>query len=591
MRCAGPSRRPPRSGRSSSPGSSGCRGGASPTTCSPRPAHIADRLDHRADQPARLWATSAVALVGLAIGTVAGVVLAVLAAQVRLVRSVVLPLLAASQTVPLIVLAPLLVAWFGYSSAPKVLLVVLIVVFPVVIATVTGLDGADADHVDLVRSMGASRLEELRLVRIPSALPSFFGGLRIAAVYAMGGAVIAEYLGGGAADQGLGKAILRESKQYRIDVVFVAVALVALLSAALYAAVGAIGRRATRGSTSRRNHDPVHHLAAPRPGRPCGLALLPLAACGGEDGSDGSSASLRRFTVVLDWTPNTNHTGMYVAQAEGGTATRRPRRAVRRAGEAGSLQGLVAGKADVAVSVQEEVLPAIAQGLPVQSVAAILEHNTSSLVSLASDGIETPSDLEGATYEGYGGPLEQALIDAGDVRRRRPVEGALGGRGRCGLPHRPRARPVRRGVDLRRLGRHPARPGRRRHEPHRARRPDRVHPRLVHAAARHLHDVEAERPDDLRAFLAATAAATARRWPTRRLRPTPCSPVRPTSTPRSCASAEVPGEKPLRRRPGVVGPPGPRGVGALHGLPRRRRDARRRGRPAAAWTDEYLPDR
>jgi len=212
----------------------------------PTPAHIARTAwSTRADQPARLWATSAVALIGLVIGTVAGVGLAVLAAQVRLVRSVVLPLLAASQTVPLIVLAPLLVAWFGYSSAPKVLLVVLIVVFPVVIATVTGLDGADADHVDLVRSMGASRFEELRLVRIPSALPSFFGGLRIAAVYAMGGAVIAEYLGGGAADQGLGKAILRESKQYRIDVVFVAVALVALLSALLYAVVGAVGRRAT----------------------------------------------------------------------------------------------------------------------------------------------------------------------------------------------------------------------------------------------------------------------------------------------------------------------------------------------------------
>ncbi|MCB0959362.1 MAG: ABC transporter substrate-binding protein [Acidimicrobiales bacterium] len=143
------------------------------------------------------------------------------------------------------------------------------------------------------------------------------------------------------------------------------------------------------------------------------LALLPLTACGsGGASSDGSGSGLRRFTVVLDWTPNTNHAGMYLAQAEGWYRDAGLDVRFVEPGEAGSLQGLVAGKADVAVSVQEEVLPAIAQGLPIQSVAAILQHNTSSLVSLAADGIETPRDLEGATYGGYGGPLEQALIDA-----------------------------------------------------------------------------------------------------------------------------------------------------------------------------------
>jgi ABC-type nitrate/sulfonate/bicarbonate transport system substrate-binding protein len=149
-----------------------------------------------------------------------------------------------------------------------------------------------------------------------------------------------------------------------------------------------------------------------------GVLLAPtLAACGGGggsagDGADGPGDELRPFTVVLDWTPNTNHAGMYLAEAEGWYADAGLDVRFVEPGEAGSLQVLAAGKADVAVSVQEEVIPARAAGLPVRSIAAIIERNTSSLVSLADDGIERPRDLEGATYGGYGGQLEQALLDA-----------------------------------------------------------------------------------------------------------------------------------------------------------------------------------
>ncbi|MEZ5180826.1 MAG: ABC transporter substrate-binding protein [Acidimicrobiales bacterium] len=237
------------------------------------------------------------------------------------------------------------------------------------------------------------------------------------------------------------------------------------------------------------------------------LALLPLAACGGGGASsDGSSASLRRFTVVLDWTPNTNHAGMYVAQAEGWYRDAGLDVRFVEPGEAGSLQGLVAGKADVAVSVQEEVLPAIAQGLPVQSVAAILEHNTSSLVSLASDGIETPSDLEGATYGGYGGPLEQALIDAlvtcdgGDPSKVRSVD--VGDADyRIGLERdQYDVVWIFDGWDGIRLDQADVATNRIELADQTECIPDWYTPLLATST-----DVEAERPDDLRAFLAATA--------------------------------------------------------------------------------------
>lgn len=160
-----------------------------------------------------------------------------------------------------------------------------------------------------------------------------------------------------------------------------------------------------------------------------------LAACSGssssntDSGSDGGAGGkLRPFTVVLDWTPNTNHAGMYLAEAEGWYEDAGLDVAFLEPGDAGSLQVLAAGKADAAVSVQEELVPARAAGLPVRSIAAIIQHNTSSLVSLAKDGIGRPRDLEGKTYGGYGGQLEQALLDqlvtcdGGDPKQVRSVD-------------------------------------------------------------------------------------------------------------------------------------------------------------------------
>lgn len=149
-----------------------------------------------------------------------------------------------------------------------------------------------------------------------------------------------------------------------------------------------------------------------------GLGLTALVGCsdGGSSGSDGAGdaggADRQELTVVLDWTPNTNHAGMYLAEANGWYADAGLDVEFVEPGEAGSLQVLASGEADVAVSVQEEVIPARAEGLPVRSIAAIIQHNTSSLVSLADDDITEPADLEGKTYGGFGGPLEQALLDA-----------------------------------------------------------------------------------------------------------------------------------------------------------------------------------
>ena len=187
-------------------------------------------------------ATVTAATAGLVLAAVAGAALAVAITGLGLVRRVVYPLLVVSQTIPMIVLAPLLVAWFGFGLAPKVLVVALIGVFPIVVSTVDGIDSADRDVVDLVRSMGADRVDLVRHVLVPTALPAFFAGLKIAAAYAMVGAVIAEWMG---ASAGLGLLLTRSQASFRVDQVFVGIALIALVSIGLFTIVRLLGRLAT----------------------------------------------------------------------------------------------------------------------------------------------------------------------------------------------------------------------------------------------------------------------------------------------------------------------------------------------------------
>ena len=172
----------------------------------------------------------------------AGAAIAALLAGVPLARRLLEPLLVASQTIPMIVLAPLLVIWFGIGATPKIVVVALITFFPVAVSTAAGLAGADPDLVELVRSMGARPGQVLRVVRVPAAIPSFFAGLRIAAAYAVAGAVIGELVAG---DRGLGVFINRSRSSFQVDRIFVAVVVVAVLSALLFAAVGVLARLAS----------------------------------------------------------------------------------------------------------------------------------------------------------------------------------------------------------------------------------------------------------------------------------------------------------------------------------------------------------
>jgi ABC-type nitrate/sulfonate/bicarbonate transport system substrate-binding protein len=144
-----------------------------------------------------------------------------------------------------------------------------------------------------------------------------------------------------------------------------------------------------------------------------GVVLVALLASSCASGSSPSKESERtNVQVMLDWTPNTNHGGMYLAKAEGYYRAAGLDVTFIQPGQGADVNQVVAqGTVDFGVSAAEQLVPARAAGVPVVSIAAIIQHNTSSLISLQSSGITRPRELAGHTYGAFGGTFEKALID------------------------------------------------------------------------------------------------------------------------------------------------------------------------------------
>ena len=155
-------------------------------------------------------------------------------------------------------------------------------------------------------------------------------------------------------------------------------------------------------------------------------AVVLLTGCG--SGGAAPGATRRAVTVVLDWTPNTNHSGVYLAKKTGLYDRAGLDVQVVEPDQAGGVAQLAAGNAQFAFSYAEQVLPTREQGTPVVSVAAVLTTNTSSLVAPTDRHIRRPRDLAGKTYGTYGGAIEAPLIkelvrcDGGDPNTVRFVD-------------------------------------------------------------------------------------------------------------------------------------------------------------------------
>jgi ABC-type nitrate/sulfonate/bicarbonate transport system permease component len=175
--------------------------------------------------------TVQVTVVGFAVSLTLAWVLAVLVDFSQWMRRALTPLLVASQTLPIIAIAPLLIIWFGFGLLPKIVIIALVTFFPVAIGLIEGFAGTSQEATNLLRSMGASRWQQFRYIRLPRAMPSFFTALRIGITYAITGAIFAEYVG---AETGLGIFMNLQKNSFRTDLVLAAVVVTAILSVALF---------------------------------------------------------------------------------------------------------------------------------------------------------------------------------------------------------------------------------------------------------------------------------------------------------------------------------------------------------------------
>ena len=195
-----------------------------------------------------LAVTATEAIGGFLIGSFAGVLLGALIVMFPLMERIVYPYVVALQTVPKVAIAPLFVVWFGFGMTSKLVVVVLVSLFPVLVNMIAGLRSVDQDRLDLLGALSASRWQIFWHLRFPHALPYLFAGLNTAVVLSVIGAIVGEFVG---AQKGIGFRILQANYNLDIAGVFSLFAVLSLLGLSMYAILRLIERKVVFWSAER----------------------------------------------------------------------------------------------------------------------------------------------------------------------------------------------------------------------------------------------------------------------------------------------------------------------------------------------------
>lgn len=216
----------------------------------PRPSEVAVALVTQA--PALLPAAIATAeeiVLGFLLAVLVAVPLAVALTSSQWIEDALFPLIVSAQLVPKVALAPLLTVWLGLGIATKLTVAFLLSFFPILIDTMIGLKSVETGKIHLARSMGAGRLHMFFKIRLPSALPNLFGGMKVASTLAVVGAIVGEFIG---ANAGLGNVLLVANSNFDMVMNFAGITYLTIIGMILFAVLDAIERLAIPWHVSHR---------------------------------------------------------------------------------------------------------------------------------------------------------------------------------------------------------------------------------------------------------------------------------------------------------------------------------------------------
>jgi NitT/TauT family transport system permease protein len=210
----------------------------------PAPSGIAKSLaEFRGPILEHSWWTLVTTLLGFGLAIVGGVLLGVALGFSTLVYTGLYPLLVGFNAIPKVALVPILVLWFGIGAVPVVVTSFIISFFPIVVNVATGIATMEPELADVLRSLGASKLDVLRKAGLPRAMPYLFASLKIAITLAFVGSVLAETIGGNA---GLGFLMVTAAARFDVALVFAGLVAVAVMAVGLFAICALVERRMVR---------------------------------------------------------------------------------------------------------------------------------------------------------------------------------------------------------------------------------------------------------------------------------------------------------------------------------------------------------
>ena len=224
-----------------------------PLTILPAPTEVFAALwQYRVAIVDNAWVTLWTTIAGFLIATVFGLGLGIAIGWHRAIYAGIYPVLVGFNSIPKVAVVPVLILWFGIGQIPAVLTAFLISFFPIAVNVATGLATTEPELEDVLRALGASKLDIMRKVGIPRSLPYFFGSLKVAITLAFVGAVVSETVG---ANKGLGKLMLDAQASFQVPIVFAGLLVLAVLGIVLYAMTAMVESRFTgwafRGGVSR----------------------------------------------------------------------------------------------------------------------------------------------------------------------------------------------------------------------------------------------------------------------------------------------------------------------------------------------------